>query len=134
MSREIKFRVWDNQKSNWANRNDIDYANVLDFPVHDYFLLDQKERNRWEFMQYTGLKDKHGKEIYIGDIISYNDYSGPIPITPGAKIPKTISTVEAPENMFKGIQLKGNGYSEPKDIEIIGNIYENPELLENEQA
>ena len=71
--------------------------------------------------QYTGLKDKHGKEIYEGDIVLYGDEKG---------------VVIYHECEFS-LKIKGEEYIQHgllveksfRPFEVIGNIYENPELF-----
>ena len=78
--------------------------------------------------QYTGLKDKNGKEIYEGDIVSFNlksDNGGQPNITGYIEYQTTFSG-------YRIMSLKGSFALDYniKDIEVIGNIYDNPELLE----
>ena len=78
-----------------------------------------------ELMQSTGLKDKNGKEVFVGDIIK---------CTRGC--PHEVYLEKEYGGTYIGgmpaIYLKGllSGYVWTEDEEIIGNIYENPELLE----
>ena len=79
-------------------------------------------------MQYTGLKDKNGKEIYEGDICETVTYSG--------KPFGTIDVVKFSGGAFKLTDIEDALLPIPLDdsdiqsVEVIGNIYENPELLE----
>ena len=120
--REIKFRAWLKEERKMVNVetlfigiNRLCFGN---FKTEDLFFRDFEEV---ELMQYTGLKDKNGKEIYEGDIYHVGD--------------KNIRyLVVWFDSGFEGKQLRSTSYaglkSWAKDIEILGNIYENPELLE----
>ncbi len=63
MTREIKFRIWD-KESKW----------MISFENMNLSIIRNREPERFELMQYTGLKDKNGKEIYEGDIIEFKDF------------------------------------------------------------
>lgn len=126
--REIKFRAWDKKRNKMfdsysVNNNgefcvDTDYTNTCECKGGENLIQ----------LQFTGLKDKNEKDIYEGDIIQAETYTG----------------------FYKGIIVFGNGcfslkITETKDVgydvgqtplldafeklEIIGNIYENPELV-----
>ncbi|MGD6876825.1 YopX family protein [Bacillus infantis] len=72
--------------------------------------------------QFTGVHDKNGTEIYEGDIIrSYNEYDEPFEV---------LSVVEYDEQYakYRGVDIECLDYEE-----VIGNIYENPSLLEDKQ-
>ena len=116
--REIKFRAWNQaEKKMIVNRVGFHYEQ------HPY--------TKWDdcgddliLMQYTGLKDKNGKEIYEGDVVKF--------------IPKDFEDGITWERVVRwqdwGAVLCPQGFpdwTKVKDVEIIGNIYKNPELLED---
>jgi uncharacterized phage protein (TIGR01671 family) len=122
MSREIKFRAW------IKNKKKMVYGKDATSSAHftDSF---KYRKNEVELMQYTGLKDKNGVEIYEGDIIvgTYKDMG----IDTGSVVFKGCGfKVEIP-NVGDDELVDWERYSD--SIEVIGNIYENPELLEGEK-
>lgn len=104
---ELKFRAWDKR-----------------FKKFDYgqgsLLLRHNSDNYEKVQQYIGLEDKNGKEIYEGDVVSdgYDKYEVVF------KVKKWCASFVF-QNMTKSWEYGGNG----KNIEVVGNIYENKELL-----
>ena len=130
MSREIKFRAWDS-KDNVMVQFGYDNFAVLGERVRNYALGYDSEGNyrkqeNINYMQYTGLKDRHGVEIYEGDIIKYvTQYYG-------NKIEhrKVVEWIDDMQDDSFGEPLSMGYRFHGGDIEVIGNIYENSELLE----
>lgn len=112
MNREIKFRAWDNNRKCFINPN----YTLKDLTTR-HFVFD----NNLIWMQFTGLKDKKGKEIYEGDI--FDSPSGRKFIVEWLEYKFVLRGVFDERYSFS----LGETYS---DWNIIGNIKENPELLE----
>lgn len=120
--REIKFRAWDKEQAKMKKDFRFDEFN----DVNDYFADDD-----FVFMQYTGLKDKNGKEIYDGDIVSLK-YLYDKRTTDKGQVVWREDKASFGLKSLKG--LTNEVYelyqvTAEHNLEIIGNIYENPELL-----
>lgn len=129
--REIKFKIWDKTRNKMLTSNcgkflltqegkamfHMDGDNPLE-PI-----IDQIE---YEVLQYTGLKDKNGKEIYEGDIVEVI-FSGKLRI-----FQVVFDLSELDFKATNGKEHYGNNFEYLTccdEVRIIGNIYENPELL-----
>jgi len=151
--REIKFRAWDKTSKSMIYQEDgkegIEFnfgggrAGVIVWNYKPHLIngecVDDYEPYHiedFELMQYTGLKDKNGKEIYEGDICEIQYYHDP-------KIPNEItvckyitehsgfSLLNKKGGIFSCCFKTGGNFGDKNAVEIIGNIYENPELLKN---
>ena len=129
MSREIKFRVWDWKEYTYSDKL---YYNGIESHSEVYqnfskigFLFYSKAEiaEKCIIQQFTGLKDKNGKEIYEGDIV---EGSGDTTFSKG----RYEITFGSYGIGFRR-KLKNGNYSTSTILEynIIGNIFENPELL-----
>lgn len=116
--REIKFRAWDTNHKKWYTR--VQVGTNCGHAVYD------EEREMWlefdEFcgvvVQWTGLTDRNGKEIYEGDIMrGYNAFGESF-----AQL--TVITWDKEEACWTGCD-----WSDLKGEEVIGNIYEHSELI-----
>ena len=108
--REIKFRIWDINARKWLKSFNID-------------LLDIPKFNLAEVNQYTGLKDKNNKEIYEGDILSDGNNDKPYKVIFENGSFRAEFEGDFEEYSFDLIDVVAQG------CEIVGNIYQNPELL-----
>ena len=124
--REIKFRAWDDFDKRMGLVTDICFENdvCVNFsPDVEY------EKFEWQdivLMQYTGLKDKKGVEIYEGDLVK-NANGHPHVVVYG------LDDTTNPAN-YCGFIMRRNGVNELFEwsnwnLEVIGNIHSNPELI-----
>ncbi len=126
--REIKFRAWN------KNKNKMYQVRGINFDNEDLWLKINETQimgaNLFEveLMQYTGLKDKNGKEIYKGDILQfYNDVD--YIIKPGYAKVVFKDGAFCCKHFKYGTEYLANMDMSDMDITVVGNIYENPELL-----
>lgn len=124
MKREIKFRGKriDNKKWVYGFLADEDYINDI-----DSIDLSSIEVDIDTVGQFTGLFDKNGKEIYEGDIIKGFDIT--IEVWYSEDRACFIAEMKEPQNDMMDIL---GGYDTER-MEIIGNIYDNPNLIKKEQ-
>ena len=149
MTREIKFRAWDNKEKKWLLG--YEYPNLGGFSMFgecmlfnewssivNRFILQQKDRTPDDLilMQFTGLKDKKGIDIYEGDIVTIRFWHN----NPPSKRPK-IKYVDINLSVVFGngsfhisdsprIPQYGTRYGkEFEQCEITGNIYQHPNLI-----
>ena len=116
MSREIKFRVWNNYANEWMSGATIDICNSFGVPSPTL-----KVKPPLVYQQFTGLIDNKGNEVYEGDILQTEKwgyapikfFSGSFQLSGWAL--KSLVSPSTPEIL--------HGY------EVVGNILENPELL-----
>ncbi|MCK9369525.1 YopX family protein [Candidatus Dojkabacteria bacterium] len=132
MNREIKFRAWDKVSSKmyfvyqmsffWDGDRGADWnrgAIKLCEDTEDFSKNNWKAPGDIEIMQYTGLKDKNGKEIYEGDILKCGN----------------VEKFEVKWIVTEHKCFVQYGYPDTHNFhcshwcEVIGNIYENPELI-----
>jgi uncharacterized phage protein (TIGR01671 family) len=127
--REIKFRAWRKNNNDMLHFNLVGVSRChsdifekgkfvcgLGGGLHIHDALEKK----YPIMQYTGVKDKNGKEIYEGDILrSKSDWEDR---------PHYIGPVIHSEGIFM-VDDKCGTFLKKDWVEVLGNIYENPELL-----
>jgi len=135
MTREIKFRAWLKTNKIMTEIDKIDFINnEVAFGFYEGSI------DAVELMQYTGLKDKNGKEVYEGDLFYYTcpreclERLCKITYCPDKMGIEVVQICENEEEPIWAFVDGWETYETAKyltTIEIIGNIYENPELLED---
>ena len=110
--REIKFKAWDEEFKRWLDLS-IGYFSFS----KDGSLLrngDIRLSSQIKILQYTGLQDKNGKDIYEGDVLNVNDS---VVVFDNGRF--------VPAYDFGNQETWADDYKWNEDVEVIGNIYEN---------
>lgn len=126
--REIKFRAWDKNKNEIREVTSINWYDEYIWVDETPMSGDKLPIESTPLMQYTGLKDKNGKEIYEGDIVTHNIYTKQSGRNEQSK-PKIVFWDKEKcgfETNERESYSAGMFYSE---YTVIGNIHQNPELL-----
>jgi uncharacterized phage protein (TIGR01671 family) len=136
--REIKFRAWDEKNQEMVF---ISLKFLVDFFNADNVGFGGKDGfSAYKWMQFTGLTDKNGKEVYEGDILRQHWPNDRISLAriyfnedlAGFKARNIVTDDWTKEGLVAHLkEQRDNGYiiSLSQDSEVIGNIYENPDLL-----
>jgi uncharacterized phage protein (TIGR01671 family) len=130
MKRRIKFRIWNEKTKAWIHgpdkRNDLDGVNLFGETILLGCFLDGvsiEDLNEIVSLQYTGLQDKDGKEIFEGDFIELKEDN------------EILRREVVFEEGYFGLKRSNGGniiaallWPYVTDCKVIGNIYDNPEL------
>ena len=139
--REIKFRAWDTvlKKYTHATLGDLVCGVCMETGVKRLSIY----RQIWE--QFTGMKDKNGNEIFVNDIVEmhyFEQHAGP------GEVEKTVMGVVGKDSIGCFTLVGGKKYywlhyledaeyygdaEYNEELKLLGNIHENPELLEDEK-
>ncbi|NWK12995.1 YopX family protein [Clostridium cadaveris] len=141
--REIKFKAWDDKNKIMLNTDTPNLLIHFNGEINSFGKNGEINgvyfTNQVKLLQYTGLKDKNGKEIYEGDILLLEKGTKRTVLSvPGGF---AIESLDDDLNKYgKEIFVPIEGLSDEqnasfiKSTKVIGNIYENPELLEGEEC
>ena len=126
--REIKFRIWNKEKKRMITKGV--------FKILDAIENGKLDRDKFEILQYTGLKDCDGKEIYEGDIIMVDIDTIPPYFNKGIIVYHPPSFYLESKDGVIDYLIFLLEHSDPpeKALKVIGNIYENPKLLEDKNV
>ena len=136
MNRKIKFRGRITKSTEWV------YGSLIVYPDGEYNILSQRKENsskmddwyvdKQTVGQFTGLYDKNGQEVYEGDIVKRKIIKSdfyPEQYMPHIKMCPEIRFGEEFITRMPKQKDIDNGIIDNFDYEVVGNIYDNPELL-----
>ena len=149
-----KYRVWDKSRKkigelinlyepvwmdsntgteyDWGESEFVDYRKMISIQFDDYGQTKLFDKYKIKFLQYLGLKDVNGKELYDGDIIQFERHGEKFNVVvsvvaEGLEVVGADLPVEDTENYEMNYTI--NDILDIGHFEIIGNEYENPDLL-----
>lgn len=119
--REIKFRAWHRREKRMMPRREIS----------QYYLGAVVAQKHADFMQYTDLKDKTGTEIYEGDILGGANNPALVQYDESSACFVFTRSIEPDAQTVAMGRTREQRKRQQGKLHVIGNVYENPELLEN---
>ena len=137
--REIKFRAWDGNFMRYSDDGGGDYETEWYGTPWNFLsgAIQKLSEDGWNLMQYTGLEDKNRQEIYEGDILCGHLYG-----EDKTEVVEWDASYEGDSHPYSGFlvmldSLFDDDLSNPDprpiiDGEVIGNIYENPDLIKED--
>lgn len=144
--RELEFRAWDNREKAYLNKEDIAIDSLGNIFILEGYshndselwyarILVDPDNERYIIEQFTGLTDRNGIEICEGDIVKFTHKIGD-----GWGNNK--GDIAEIKYMIDGVSFSGFGFrnsvpltaNKANKLEVIGNIHENPELLERKRV
>lgn len=146
MDRPLKFRVWDVEEKHWDHKPArLSCALIVDGKGNHFSVGPAAKRLR--VMQFTGFLDKNGREIYEGDIVRYTDvrraFGGSQEVRPVIGVNRNFAVLWE-NGAFTFDHFRTTFWNEirnpkeipdwdfPKCLEVIGNIYEDRDLLQDD--
>lgn len=130
MNNKLKFRVWNKEEKRFINFVDVKKQEIeFNFDTKDNYFLIECDPGKYKILQCTGLRDKNGKLVYEKDILLSPDYDEPymVIVEWGNEKGYIVKAWNGKEFEYA---LSDDTLESLKYFEIIGNEFENPELLE----
>jgi hypothetical protein len=144
-NREIKFRAWDRVQGEMRTWDDLLYPTSKYYSLR-WLLQHLPQDHKHELMQFTGLKDRLGVEIYEGDVITFDVYDGDDYCTwqprylitdlyrwaylGGDLRDRKLNHIDSREGVIKYMETADLPDCTDRGFTVVGNIHESPELLE----
>ena len=131
--REIKFRAWHSEMERmyYGKLDDMQWRSEVSAVTKSDI---DENYSSFNVMQFTGLKDKNGKEIYEGDVVEYETYNGKFIGKIVFEAGMFIMACDKFADSYKALSDFSNSEEWCEELEILGDVHQNPDLLESEEG